>query len=262
MDTSFTQTGLTCNTSYTLNIWAYNTCGNILTPITLTQSTSPCPCITCNAYATYGTITRGAKKWMDRNLGACEQATSQTDYLAYGSFFQFGRQKDGHECMYWDSNTDKNHRPAGYTVSTTQIVYTAASSQFITSNGASNDCVGNNWATTFQPSANLWPTTTTKNTPCPAGYHVPTATEWKTEMNSWGGINSTNAYSYLKLPLVAYVDYRDGFGTTYTGFCGWYWTSSIGSPDTHCASWAIISGGGVQPYRVRNDAMAVRCISN
>ena len=265
IDTSFTQTGLTCGTSYTLNVWAYNTCGNIPNPVTLTQNTSPCPCITCNSYDTYGTIKRGTRTWMDRNLGACEQATSQSDYLAYGSFFQFGRQRDGHECMYWDTNTDKNHRAAGYTVSSTRIAYNASSAQFITSNGEANDCPANNWATTFQPASNLWPpSSTTKNTPCPVGYHVPTATEWTAEINSWGGITAANAYSYLKLPLVADIDFRDGLGTWLTGYAygGWYWTSTVGSPDSNCATWVVTSGSGILKYRPRNDAMAVRCINN
>jgi hypothetical protein len=39
--TSFTQSGLTCNTGYTLYVWAYNNCGTS-NPIQLNQSTSGC----------------------------------------------------------------------------------------------------------------------------------------------------------------------------------------------------------------------------
>ncbi len=39
---SYTQTGLTCNTAYTLYVWAYNPCSNSASPVTLTQSTSTC----------------------------------------------------------------------------------------------------------------------------------------------------------------------------------------------------------------------------
>lgn len=38
---SYTQTGLTCNTAYTLYVWAYNSCGNS-SVTTLTQTTSSC----------------------------------------------------------------------------------------------------------------------------------------------------------------------------------------------------------------------------
>jgi hypothetical protein len=38
---TYTQTGLTCNTSYTLYVWAYNSCG-YSTPVTLTSTTTSC----------------------------------------------------------------------------------------------------------------------------------------------------------------------------------------------------------------------------
>ncbi len=40
---TYTQNELTCNTSYTLYVWAYNSCGNY-SVATLTQNTSSCPC--------------------------------------------------------------------------------------------------------------------------------------------------------------------------------------------------------------------------
>ncbi len=38
---TYTQTGLTCNTSYTLYVWAFNSCG-YSTPVTLTSTTASC----------------------------------------------------------------------------------------------------------------------------------------------------------------------------------------------------------------------------
>jgi len=40
-----------------------------------------------------------AKIWLDRNLGATQVATSATDWLAYGSLFQWGRAADGHQLI-------------------------------------------------------------------------------------------------------------------------------------------------------------------
>ena len=40
---------------------------------------------------------------MDRNLGADRIATSSTDALAYGTYYQWGRPTDGHELV--SSNT-------------------------------------------------------------------------------------------------------------------------------------------------------------
>jgi len=39
---TYTQTGLTCATAYTLYVWTYNSCGYSAAPVTLTQSTSTC----------------------------------------------------------------------------------------------------------------------------------------------------------------------------------------------------------------------------
>jgi len=52
---TFTQTGLTCNTSYTLNVWAYNGCGNSA-PTSLTQSTSTCCSVNCSGSGNIGTM--------------------------------------------------------------------------------------------------------------------------------------------------------------------------------------------------------------
>jgi hypothetical protein len=38
------------------------------------------------------------KIWMDRNLGASQQATSSTDASSYGDIYQWGRRADGHQC--------------------------------------------------------------------------------------------------------------------------------------------------------------------
>lgn len=50
---------------------------------------------------TYGTVrvVNGAydKCWLDRNLGASRVATSKTDTLAYGHYYQWGRSADGHQ---------------------------------------------------------------------------------------------------------------------------------------------------------------------
>ena len=39
---TYTQTGLTCNSPYTLYVWAYNDCFNSVSPITLTQTSGAC----------------------------------------------------------------------------------------------------------------------------------------------------------------------------------------------------------------------------
>ena len=72
---TYTQTNLTCNTSYTLNVWANNSCGNSATT-TLTQMTSPCvyvcgqdgTFIDARDGQTYGYVVIGSQTWMCQNL--------------------------------------------------------------------------------------------------------------------------------------------------------------------------------------------------
>jgi uncharacterized protein (TIGR02145 family) len=71
--TTYTQTGLTCNTSNTIYVWAYNACGNS-TVLTLTQTTTGCPFV-CGSVLTdsrdsqeYSTVQIGAQCWIAENL--------------------------------------------------------------------------------------------------------------------------------------------------------------------------------------------------
>jgi uncharacterized protein (TIGR02145 family) len=94
-NTSYSQTGLTCNTAYTLFVWAYNSCSNSSSAI-LTQTTSSCslPLTQC-----------GAQIWMTANIntgtridGGMEQSTSgkkwcyqdlEANCTIYGAFYEW-----------------------------------------------------------------------------------------------------------------------------------------------------------------------------
>jgi hypothetical protein len=71
------------------------------------------------------------RTWLNNNLGAeyakyssdnfkpAQQAKSSTDYLAYGSLFQWGRKADGHELIDWasDGQTGTGKHKATFTKS-------------------------------------------------------------------------------------------------------------------------------------------------
>ncbi len=134
--------------------------------------------------------------WLANNLGSDYstigktsfnpnmQATSATDYLAYGSLFQWGRKPDGHELINWTSGTAGT---AVYGTTTSTLNDNPAHTQFITS--------ASDWRSTQNDA--LWATEASTNNPCPAGFRVPTATEYTTLVSAAGITYSTNAASSM-----------------------------------------------------------------
>jgi hypothetical protein len=112
-NTSYTQTGLIPNTTYTLYIWAYNACGSSTTPGTLIQTTLLWDCggtftvtytpgingvpLNSPTTITYGTTnyykTQTGVCWLTKSLGATIQPTSIYDSrsAASGWYFQYNR---------------------------------------------------------------------------------------------------------------------------------------------------------------------------
>ncbi|MGV4456632.1 FISUMP domain-containing protein, partial [Ornithobacterium rhinotracheale] len=153
------------------------------------------------------------RTWLNNNLGAdyanvnsphfnpTQQATSKTDYKAYGSMFQWGREANGHELVDWTSST-------------------------------SGRVVHSNLSWSRDMSSSL----TTYHDPCPQGYHTPTEQELrnlhKTIVGkSLSGANSSNSDKMwkerkLNLPAAGYRYYTSGSQFRYTGGNGSYWSST------------------------------------
>jgi uncharacterized protein (TIGR02145 family) len=160
---------------------------------------------------TYGTVENPetGKCWMDRNLGALRVAEAFNDPKAYGDLYQWGRINDGHE----KRNSEK---------------ITARSD---TDNPGHNKFIGNSdWRET--PNDQLWQGENGINNPCPKGWRLPTANQWKEEMETWISKDRQGAYnSPLKLTagglrynISAEIVWEDRFGE--------YWSSSVGPNDT------------------------------
>ena len=102
--------------------------------------------------------------WMDRNLGASQVATSLTDVLSYGDYYQWGRLSDGHQLA------------TSATTSTLSNSDVPGNSDFIIS-----PCCRFDWL--FNRNNNLWQGVNGINNPCPAGFRLPTSAELQAEVN-------------------------------------------------------------------------------
>jgi len=145
--------------------------------------------------------------WMDRNLGASQVAASPTDEAAYGDLYQWGRGPDGHQLR------------TSLTTSTTSSTDDPGHGDFITTIPSPDD-----WR--IPQNDSLWQGVSGTNNPCPAGFRLPTETEWETERTSWSSNDSSGAFaSPLKLVSAGYRYGRTG--TIYTGEFGTYHSSSL-----------------------------------
>ena len=191
--------------------------------------------------------------WMDRNLGASRAATSSTDYLAYGSLFQWCRAADGHQLITWTGSSAGT--AVNSTTSTKSSSTTPGHSLFIINTSSPYD-----WLSTQQTDGSLWwnGTTAGANNPCPDGYHVPTSTEWSAEIDA-GITTYTTAYSLLKLPVAGCRSYSNG-SLSDPGSRGYYWYSSVNGPYAYHLRFTS-SFASVDSY-VRASGFSVRCLKD
>jgi uncharacterized protein (TIGR02145 family) len=150
--TTKTETGLTCNTSYTRFVWAYGDCGYSSATL-ITQSTLSCSWACGDNLTdtrdskTYSTVLIGSQCWMKQNLNFGTRIAATTDQLD-NSIFE----------KYCYSNTESNCDIYGGLYQWAEMV------QYL--NGATN-------TTSWNPV----PTGNVQGM-CPAGWHIPTDEEW------------------------------------------------------------------------------------
>lgn len=198
------------------------------------------------------------KIWMDRNVGATAlPVTPQTagDDPSYGGLYQWGRKSDGHEVVLprtlvsgttytFFSGNDPNRQGNSAVVS----------NKFYTNPSGDGD-----WLTT--PKTSLWQGLTGENNPCPAGYRVPTLSEFTNETTNFNTQDRDGAFnSFLRLPVTGYRSWL-GAPASYNSYSlGRYWTSSISNNLSSAIIFTNNSNSIVTLNTGRVNGHAVRCI--
>jgi uncharacterized protein (TIGR02145 family) len=208
------------------------------------------------------TVAEDGNIWLNNNLGAhysnvnhasfnpAQQATSDTDHLAYGSSFQWGRKADGHELItFTDSTNGTAVNGITYTLSNTP-----AHALFI---GVLNTPF--DWRSTQDNT--LWATEASANNPCPVSYRLPTQTELNTLVTSASITNSaTAASSTLKFTLPGYRDNSNGSMNS-EGAYGFYWNTSVNGIYVGCRIFNSVNTYTANDSN-RSSGSTVRCIKD
>jgi uncharacterized protein (TIGR02145 family) len=196
-------------------------------------------------------LSTSGKVWMDRNLGATRVATSVDDYLAYGDLYQWGRNADGHEKIIWTNSTTGT--PVNGTTDIRANGDQADDARFITSPTSNFD-----WRISLNN--NLWQGVSGINNPCPAGFRLPTITEWNTEKTAYTINGSTAAFaSPFKFTVPGKRVRGTGINTT-AGLEGHYWTSTINATIFATSFDFFASVGSGAGGEDRAVGLSVRCI--
>jgi Fibrobacter succinogenes major domain (Fib_succ_major) len=203
-------------------------------------------------------VSEGGSIWLNNNLGAdyantnkasfnpAQQATSQSDYLACGSLFQWGRKPDGHELI----NRASGSGSTAVNGTTSTNADNPAHALFIKVTLTPFDWRANQDGT-------LWATEASANNPCPAGFKLPSSGQLTGLFSVITEIASA-ASCALKLPAAGL---RSLAGTvSFQGSYGYYWSNSPNG--TNASQRNFATGGTGVGLSNRAYGYSVRCIKN
>jgi hypothetical protein len=203
-------------------------------------------------------VAEDGREWLNLNLGAAyaninhgsfnvnAQASSSTDFLAFGNYFEWGRKPDGHELTSWTCATCYSFTYG----STTTKSNNPSHSLYITGGSPYN------WQVTFDPT--LWDGVNATNNPCPFNYRLATTSEW----NAWataGGVTTaaTGSTSSLKLTTNGYLHSSVRVQLTGSQF---YWAGDAINSGGIGNYWG--AGTANTNWTEKTAGVPVRCIKN
>jgi len=222
-NTSHNETGLTCGTSYTRYVWAYNGCG-ISAPVSLSETTLACwycglPVTDARDSKLYNTVLIGTQCWMAQNLNIGNRIDGNIEQTNNSTIEK-----------YCYSDQESNCDVYGGLYQWAEMV------QYL--NGATNTTSWNP-----VPTGNVIGI-------CPAGWHIPSDAEWTTLTSYLGGeaiaggpmketgtthwsspnTGATNSSGFTALP--GGYRYYGGGAFQNLSYSAHFWTTLENSPTT------------------------------
>ena len=188
--------------------------------------------------------------WMDRVLGAHQAATSATDELARGSFFQWGRESDGHEIIVYNGDTPQNARNINGFLDIQATGTSAGHNQMITTH--------TNWTSS---TASLWQGASGINNPCPTGYRVPT----EVELNALNTYMGSPALPDLYDPETKFISTGHTWhvdSTVYNVNTGLYLWTSTSNAQNNASRLRYTNVGNQIASETKAYAFSIRCIKD
>ena len=192
---------------------------------------------------TYGTVVSPAtgRIWLDRNIGASQACTSETDSACYGGYYQWGRNTDGHQLP--DSEITFVSLPSLDTISNEFIGMDYDNFYESYVNWADDDNNGSirksRWSATDGSSV------------CPIGYRVPTLVEMDKEIKS---------FDFLNLP---HSGRREGsIRDDSFAHDAMFWTISLDSNTYYPSAYAYTSAYKFTGRFKTKSGIPVRCIKD
>ena len=201
----------------------------------------------------YNTVISGvtSKVWLDRNLGATQVCTTQTDTACYGDYYQWGRDGNGYEVSNSPVITSRAYSIAPSHTSFIQVTNAYTRDWTTSSVDRSGALRESNWSKTDGTSI------------CPTGFRVPTATELFNErgLTKYAVTGRDLFLSALKIPSAGFRN-----GTTATmnsvGAYPYLWSVSPLSLGTDQSYAFQASSSANTTGENRKAGMSVRCIKN
>lgn len=156
--------------------------------------------------------------FLDRNLGALSSDVNTLD--SWGDLYQWGRATDGHEKRLSDTTLVLSNN------------FEVGHGKFIVDERKSNDWMINS-------DDKLWSKHEGITNPCPCGYRIPTAEEWRALLNLGFEVKTTvDGYYYLSIANGQLLLPAGGLRNAYTGHFihigtrGFYWAANTISRGT------------------------------